>query len=250
MAKQSLRKRLAWLLGEMKVVLVGPKGSRDSLAKWSELHRVLRMRPEVLYNHLRIRERLDRIYGNQNDSSKLHDPEDTLDDNGFLSFHSIVNLCEEINFTETLIRNARFLETDDDDARVGPVTEGVLTADAEKMLQRHMDDIANVRTDPGTFSFTSVSPSEPDAMASTTEYLKYVQAAFGGNHFQPKDEDEDDDGEDITLDSEDSRDEEEATSDYEGDEGDVAVDDEDSTNEEEPPSDLANVPEAPEFIRF
>ena len=110
-AKQSLRKRLAWLKAEIQVVLVGPEGSRDSLTKWPELHRVLRMRPDMIYNHLRLRERLDSVLGNQNDSSKLHEPGDTLDADGFLSFSSIAKMCEDTNFAETLIQNAHFLQT-------------------------------------------------------------------------------------------------------------------------------------------
>ena len=100
---------------------------------------------------------------------------------------------------------------DNKDDHVGPTTEAVLTGDAERLLQRAMDDIAKVRSDTGTFSFTSVSPSAPDAMTNTTDFLKYVQATFGEKKFERKEDDVpvDEEGEDVTIDDEDSTSEKE-----------------------------------------
>ena len=157
-AKDSLRTRLAWLLGEIKVVLVGPEGSRDALAHWPELRRVLQIRPEVIYNHIRVRSRFDLVFRIEEAPSKLHEPHDELAADGLLSLACIEQMCQEANITDTLIETARFIQAEhEDEHHSAHSNEAVIAQDAETLLHRHMNDIADIRKECGTFSTTSVS---------------------------------------------------------------------------------------------
>ena len=62
-AKVSLQERIRWLLADVRIVLVGPNGQRDNLAKWLLGRTVLVARARVLYNHLTIRHQLDKAMG-------------------------------------------------------------------------------------------------------------------------------------------------------------------------------------------
>ena len=187
-AVKELRERRNWLEGsDMKVVLVGPDGEHDNLANWLLARNVLRVRPRVVFNHLTVRDKLDRA---------MRDPEapnpNASYPNAVTPMLSYEDVCEILDGLQYKDRSPLV-----DSARV--IANGVACG-VEAVQQAVSDDVARVR-DPdaaSTMSRVALLPSGSSCEDATAARLRAVQemrlAMEGGSRGGGDGGGEDDDG--------------------------------------------------------
>jgi hypothetical protein len=156
-AKSTFKDRVAWVKNvDVRVVLVGAEGERDNLAQRLLKSDVLLARAHVIYNHLKVRNIVDKAMGLPVLELKASETEsdDDKDSAGVPTISAIQRLLGDSgSFEKDLVDRARFISTNTVDGAV------------EAVSQACNDDVANVR-DIGADSFSSVgvmsssSPSE------------------------------------------------------------------------------------------
>ena len=122
----AIEDRAAWIRerGAIQFVLAGEDCKSDSLHRWMQATNVVRARPEVCYNHLRMRRRLEVVCGGR--TADFHEPLPTFD-----TLTTLLSGMER-ELADTI---------EDEDNRLCPQAMG-----AERLAQLENSDIAQTAT--------------------------------------------------------------------------------------------------------